>query len=81
MKTEIYQFARAMEIKMSKHEKDRGDRWKNESIKWLFDRLTEEVNEANECIQNLNSSKFCDELLDIANFAMMAYYITKTAQK
>lgn len=76
MRSEIERFATAMEAKMSRHDEKRGESWKSESAKWLFDRLMEEIDEAEECIQNLNGTKFCEELIDIANFAMMAYHIT-----
>jgi NTP pyrophosphatase (non-canonical NTP hydrolase) len=76
MREEIKRFAEAMEEKMSKHDDDREDSWKRESPKWLFDRLMEETSEAKECTENLDGAKFCEELIDIANFAMMAFHLT-----
>jgi len=69
MRDELSLFAMAMETKLKRHDKDRGDSWKDCDKSFLRGRLIDEVTE-------YLDSYPCDrkELVDIANFCMMLWY-------
>jgi len=68
----LQKFAEAMEIKLRKHDKERGEvGWHEEDFDYLFDRLQDEMEELAKVEGN---SKYTQgECVDIANFAMMIF--------
>jgi len=66
MKNEMYLFVTAMENTLEKHQKKKGDSWKDCDIEFLENKLVEEYNE-------WKDSKDKHELVDIANICMMLY--------
>ena len=74
MRTEIELFAQAMENTMKKYDKKKGDSWKTCDIRFLKNKLLEEVVEFldtyhKECPESYDKK----ELVDIANICMMLY--------
>lgn len=81
----VEKFSDAMEAKLQKHDKDRGeDGWQYESSMWLADRIIAEFSELWEMLEQLNASedetqikklqiKAQQECVDVANFAMMTW--------
>lgn len=70
-RSEIQEFAEAMELMMRFHDPKKGDSWRHCLIGFLESKLLEEVNEYME-------SKETSELLDVANICMMLYMRRKT---
>lgn len=68
----VLDFARRMEVVLRKHDAKKGGQinWRQSSISDLFKRLQEEMREA---LLAKSPSDRADELIDVANFAMMAH--------
>jgi NTP pyrophosphatase (non-canonical NTP hydrolase) len=81
LRTEVEDFAQAMEITLRKHDGMKGKiGWKNKSICYLFGYLTKEVGELGVLVQKDFRDVQSEDLLecmsectDIANLAMMIY--------
>jgi len=71
-KVEIEKFCEAMNNKMKRNQPVKGDSWKTCSILYLWDRLFEEIMELNMADKSCFTD-FGEELVDIANFAMMIW--------
>ena len=72
VRPEVSRFAGLMEAQLIKHDDKLG--WKNEYIKFLFDRLIEEANELFELLKSpavVDPVRIGEEAADVANFAMM----------
>jgi len=70
----LVQFVKEMELKL--RENDHKGGWENSSTEYLFDSLSQEVEELQEELTEINNP--CDErvkreCLDVANFAMMLF--------
>jgi hypothetical protein len=73
IRKEVKDFAFAQELKLRLHDKSRGDDWKDETDKYLKMRLAEEMAELENDNFYRTLSEVQDELVDIANFAMMLW--------
>jgi len=71
IRTELQNFAEAMEQKMRKHDGDWADSWKTCEVNLLQTKLFDEIQEY--CKDNSKE----DELVDIANMCMMIWNRTK----
>lgn len=69
IRPEILEFAYAMEEVMEKHDKEKGESWKNIPIDYLKLKLQEEYGEAAQAVQGDEN-----ELVDIGNVAMMIFH-------
>lgn len=72
MRKEIKEFAEEMERVMKKHDKKKGDSWKEEGIDcddYLWEKLDEEYIE---CVHE--SADIKKELIDLANVSMMLWW-------
>jgi NTP pyrophosphatase (non-canonical NTP hydrolase) len=83
---DIVDFAEAMEAKMAKYDRSRGDSWKEENFEFLMDRLDEERDELYEksglemefeMMSNDDLESLIKEAPDVANFAMMIWFQAK----
>jgi hypothetical protein len=79
IRKEIQEFAEEMEMKMSQHDDDRGDSWKNEPLEFFKKRLYEEFDELMKELDapNPHITKSVKEGADLANIAMMACWRVK----
>ncbi len=84
LRPEVSEFAQAMEAKLRTHDDDRGDEWKEMSIRSLRLRLYGEVRELQEAIDKFERTVEIDpaalelvraEAVDVANFAMMIWNV------
>ncbi len=73
LRPEIARFAMAMEAKMRTHDDDRGDGWKGATPTWLIKLLKGELDEVEKAMEEVDPKKISAELVDVANFAMMAF--------
>lgn len=77
IREEVAWFVERMEEKMSKHDSDRGDGWKEKDITLLTGRVWEELQELRDIIAELEDEdeekvvSAIYECADVANFAMM----------
>jgi len=78
IRPEILGFAAAMERTMRKHDLKKGDSWTDCDIEFLITKLKEEFGEVITSIDSEQSPKISkdtiDELVDLANIAMMLRY-------
>jgi len=82
IRKEIMDFALAMEKKIQKHDGDRGDEWKEESVSWLIGRLGDEVDElCTAYFEGESDSDICLEAVDVGAFAMFVYHRMMGRQK
>ena len=76
IRSEIQRFALFMDLKLSKHERQRGDSWRDEPVSYLMDRLEEEVEELKAAVAGGESAvRITAEAADVANFAMMIHEV------
>lgn len=72
LRPEVRKFAERMELKLRKHDTDRGvTGWQSESTEYLMNQILEEYHELIVAIGSGNLYSVCDEAADVANFAMM----------
>ena len=74
MRTSITEFAEAMEAKLATLDDEKGPRgwlYDESTVEWLLDRLQDEVNEARKSFRECDAKGVCEEVVDVANFAMM----------
>ena len=67
-------FARLMERKLREHDEDRGtDGWRGLEcdVKYLLDRVIEEVEELRSAFNDADRTRLVKESVDVANFCMM----------
>lgn len=79
IRPEILGFAAAMERTMRKHDPEKGDSWTDCDLEFLINKLKEEFGEVLSSIDlDSNGPKISkhtiDELVDLANIAMMLRY-------
>lgn len=75
----LQRFAERQEVKLAKHNIDRGERgWREESPEWLLARLVQEAVELQDALAAYRAgksgatiAKVQGEAVDVANFAMM----------
>lgn len=78
IRKEIMRFAQEMEKIMSKHDKIKSDSWNDCSIRYLFDKLEEEWEEASIAFFNeVDYPKTRKELIDLSNICMMLWHRLK----
>ena len=77
IRKEINEFAQEMELKLAVHDEDRGDSWKQCSMKFFIDRMKEEIQELETAINSGRMNLIQKEAADVANFAMMASWKAK----
>jgi len=79
IRKEILEFAEEMEMKMSQHDDDRGDSWKNEPLEFFKKRIYEEFDELMKELDapKPHTRKSVQEGADLANIAMMACWRVK----
>ena len=73
IRDEIMEFAYAMETILSKHDKEKGDSWKECPLWYLESKLKEEMDELLSCVEKQEQQ----ELIDIANIVMMLWHRKK----
>jgi hypothetical protein len=71
MREDLEEFVLEMEKVLAKHDKNKGDSWKDCDIKFLENKLKEEFDEWNSLD---NRHKKGDETIDIANICMMLWH-------
>lgn len=74
MRIGVEVFANRMECKLLTKDNEHGiEGWLDDdcNIKFLYDRLIQEVAEAKKAIDDCNPDNLANECVDIANFAMM----------
>lgn len=71
------QFGRKMSTKLIRN--NRGLLWRKETVKWLVERLMDEVRELDLAIQSNGDNQIIDECIDVAVFAMMIQDVIKKA--
>lgn len=69
LRPDVLAFACLMETKLRKHDAKRGQSWKQDDVRDLFDRLTDEAKELRRALNGRGD--VVDECVDVANFAMM----------
>ncbi|AKB51762.1 hypothetical protein MSBRW_2509 [Methanosarcina barkeri str. Wiesmoor] len=78
IRLEILGFAAAMERTMRKHDPEKGESWMYCDLEFLINKLKEEFEEVITSIDGEQSPKISkntiDELVDLANIAMMLRY-------
>ena len=67
---EVKDFAMAMEEKLQKN--DHRPHWRGDSIQYLLGRMNDEWNELGDALKGEGDPR--EELIDIANFAMMLWH-------
>ena len=79
VRSEVQEFAEAMELELMKHDDRPG--WKDCDPFWLLGRLREEVSELESVLKNPNRdgkvTKVREEAADVSNFAMMIADVIK----
>jgi len=74
LRPEVKAFAEAMEAKLRKHDKDRGDSWRDNSTIELYGRLKQEINEFVTAVftptEPDHEKRVLDEGADAANFIL-----------
>jgi len=73
LRNDVAEFATAMEQKLRFHDDVRGDTYKCMTDKELLERLKEELEEVENNDYFRPPETIMDELIDVANFAMMLY--------
>jgi len=71
VRQEVAQFAELMELKLSMHDEERGEKWKEEPQEFFTARLEEEYAELLEAVISGKMKNIQYEAADMANFLMM----------
>jgi len=74
VRSELKQFAEAMEAKLATHDDDREDSWRLETTKWLHTRFREECDELQEAFDDCDPEAARRECIDVANFALFMWH-------
>ena len=71
----VVAFAHEMEFVLRKHDATKGGQpnWRKDSLEALMARLVHEVGEVFDAMANGTRAQVAAELVDVANFALMAY--------
>lgn len=69
LRPEVESFAAAIEAKLQLHDEDRGETWKDDTIRGLFVRLEDEIREARDAYEDCDSEALASELVDVGAFA------------
>ena len=76
VRSQVMNFARHMEAKLRTKDEEHGeDGWIGDrtTVRFLHDRLTEELTEARHAMNDCYPDQLAAECVDIANFAMMIF--------
>lgn len=69
-------FALLMEVKLARHDRRRGESWREEPVEYLLERLQEETAELIGAIETGKTGLFVSaEAADVGNFAMMIHEV------
>jgi len=74
MRAPISNFSKAMDMKLRRHDDNRGSHgWRQDTLVNLRFRLEEEVRELETAIGSDNPQRIMEEAVDVGNFAMMIF--------
>jgi NTP pyrophosphatase (non-canonical NTP hydrolase) len=74
MRPEVRAFAQAMERKLTERDEEYGEAgWRSDDAANMIGRLREEMGEVQREQRKINPEGVMSELVDVANFAMMAW--------